>query len=95
MDTYTGNLDEVLEAHKKAILEQVAVNFSCPAVLAKYRWLADYHNFKFAELYSREDWVEGYFEELRDRLLIPLSAFPSFERVQEGDKAEPSGGHGL
>jgi hypothetical protein len=88
MSSLVGNLDETLEMHRNAIIEQVALNRSSPRVLAKYRWLADYHNFKFAELYDREDWVEGYFEELRDRLLIPSSAFPSFERVPEGEEAE-------
>lgn len=80
-DHYAGNLDETLEEHKKAILEQVSLNRSSPSVLDKYRWLASYHNFKFTTLYNSEEWDEAYFEKLRNRLVISPDAFPSFEKI--------------
>ena len=82
----SGVLDESLEGHKDAILEQVALNRDRPDVVSKYRWLAEYHNFKFSEYYDEEDWVEGHFEALRDRILIPSVTFPSFERVTERER---------
>jgi hypothetical protein len=90
MHEESGVLDESLEAHKDAITEQVALNRSRPEIVAKYRWLAEYHNFKFAEYYIQEDWVEGYFEALRDRILIPSASFPSFEMVDEREQPGPS-----
>jgi hypothetical protein len=84
-----GVLDEMFEAHKDAIIEQVALNRSRPGIVAKYRWLAEYHNFRFAEQYIEEEWVEGYFEALRDRILIPSATFPSFESVEESDQTGP------
>jgi len=51
--------------------------------------LAEYHNFRFAEQYIEEEWVEGYFEALRDRILIPSATFPSFESVEESDQTGP------
>jgi len=81
-DAYTGCLDENIEAHKKAVVEQVALNRGRPEVIAKYRWVADYHNLKFSEFYKSEDWVDGYFETLRDRLLIPPTTFQSRENIE-------------
>lgn len=78
---FTGNLDELLAVHKAAILSQVQANRSHPAVMAKYQWAAGYHNFRLTELYDSEDWVEGYYEELQERLRIEPGAFPSFERI--------------
>lgn len=80
-DAYTGWLDENLEAHKKAVVEQVALNCGRPEVIAKYGWVADYHNLKFSEFYTSEDWVDGYFKTLRDRLLIPPTIFQSREDI--------------
>ena len=74
----------MLEAHKDSVVKQVTLNSVFPNIVSKYRWLADYHNFKFTDLYIKDDWVEGYFEELRDRILISSVAFPSFESVAEG-----------
>jgi hypothetical protein len=63
-------------------VEQVALNRGRPEVIAKYRWVADYHNLKFSEFYKSEDWVDGYFETLRDRLLIPPTTFQSRENIE-------------
>jgi len=82
MASYTGNLDDLLSSHKEGILRQVKDKSLPPRVLAKYRWLSDYHNFKFAELYNQEDWVDGYFEEFRERLTIPSTVFRSFKRPE-------------
>ena len=78
---YSGTLDELLEEHKRAILEQVSLNRSNSRVLDKYRWLAAYHNFKFAENFTEEEGEADYWAELRDRILIPASAFPSFAKI--------------
>jgi hypothetical protein len=80
------NKEDMLEAHKHAILEEVASNSSRPEVLAKYRWLAEYHNFKFHECFVEDEWVEGYFQTLRERLCIPHTAFPSFQRVHPTER---------
>jgi hypothetical protein len=78
---YSGTLDELLEEHKRAILEQVSLNRSNSRVLDKYRWLAAYNNFKFAENFTEEEGEADYWAELRDRILIPASAFPSFAKT--------------
>ncbi len=80
---YEGDWDkeDLLQSHKDAITEQVALNGSRPEILAKYRWLAEYHNFKFDESFTEDEWVEGYFETLRERLRIPQTAFPLFKRI--------------
>jgi len=80
-DVYTGTLDEFMEEHKRAILEQVSLNRSNPSVLDKYLWLAAYHNFKFAENFTDDEWEADYWAELQDRILIPSSAFPSFAKI--------------
>lgn len=75
---YGGDLDLFLEAHKDAILKQVQDNNANYSVLDKYKWVADYHNFKFNELFKQEDWDDSYFSELKNKLLIPMTYFPSF-----------------
>src|ERR1035437_1011146 len=73
--------EEMLQAHKDAILAQVALNGTRQEILAKYRWLAEYHNFKFDESFTEDECVEGYFQTLRERLCIPQTTFPSFKRI--------------
>jgi hypothetical protein len=34
-------------------------------------------------LYDEEDWVEGWFETLRNRIEIPDKTFPAFARLGE------------
>jgi len=80
----TGTLKEELELHKNAVLEQVSSNIENHKVLKKYKWVAEYHNFKFNDFFNIEDWEENYVEELKQKLLIPMNVFPSFKTADTG-----------
>lgn len=70
-----------LECHKNIIVEQIKDNFSDSNIIGKYQWLSEYHNYKAKEIIGEpEDWDEGYFEELSEKLIIPISLFPKFDK---------------
>jgi hypothetical protein len=71
-------MDRLLAEHKDAILKQVRNNIGNYRILEKYKWIADYHNFKFNELFDHEDWIDSYFSKLENKLVIPMTHFPSF-----------------
>lgn len=82
-----GEIDDMLRGHKNAILEQLHANIDDRSIVEKYKWLAEYHNFKFNEFYDIDDYVEGYFKEISENIVIPLSSFPSFKK-EEGKFAK-------
>ena len=75
-----GEVDDMFRGHKNAILEQVHANIDNHSIVEKYKWLAEYHNFKFNEFYDLDGYVEVYFKELSEKMVIPLSVFPSFNK---------------
>jgi len=79
-DYMIGEMDWQLETHKRAVLEQTEKNKGKHEIVDKYRWVAEYHNFKFCELYDPDSWQKDYFEQLRNKLLIPMDVFPSFKK---------------
>jgi hypothetical protein len=76
----SGDIDDLFEAHKDAILKELNANIGNYKIVEKYRWLAEYHNHKFNEFYKSDDWVEDYFSELQEKLYIPMTYFPTFKK---------------
>jgi len=79
-DGLKGEMESLLESHKNAIIQKVLENIKSPKVLDKYRWLSQYHNFKFREFYEPEDYFEASFEEMKCKLQISMDIFPSFKK---------------
>lgn len=79
-ESYTGLGDLLFEAHKGAILGELNANKGNPRVIEKFKWLAEYHNLKFSELYNSDDWENDYFCELEKRLVISPDNFPTFKK---------------
>ena len=77
---FRSHMEDFLTSHKNAIIEQTHANITNQRVVEKYRWLADYHNFKLREFYNTEDYFEDYIEEVTQKLIINSSIFPSFKR---------------
>jgi hypothetical protein len=71
-----------LKKHKQSILRNVQQNKDNIKVLEKYRWLAEYHNFKFKEIFDdQENWEESYATEVIKDASIDLDAvFPKFNK---------------
>lgn len=55
---------EELKRHKNAIIKTVQQNKNNIKVIEKYRWLSEYHNYKFNEAFNPEEWEENYSAEL-------------------------------
>lgn len=80
---YEEGLDQIesLQMHKKAILSNVQQNYNDISVIEKYRWLAEYHNLKFNEIFTADDWEDNYANEIIKETLIDLkSVFPQFSK---------------
>lgn len=73
---------ESLITHKQAILEKVEENRDDPNIVEKYRWLAEYHNFKFNEMFTPDDFEESYSVEVIKETSIDLGlTFPHFLKI--------------
>ena len=75
----TGDRDEILSAHKQAIMQEVESNKGIYSIIEKYRWLSEYHNTKFHQFYDLDDYFEEYQQRILDQMSIPDRAFPSFK----------------
>lgn len=83
-DTEGMGLDEIreyFEIHKDAVMNEILSNKSNHNILEKYRWLAEYHNYKFYQTYDQNDYNIEYYDDLVNRLVIPSSIFPSIKKV--------------
>ena len=74
----SGQKDDFMGWHKQAILNQVEKNENNYRVVAKYKWLAEYHNYKFSQFCNLSDYCEEYHPELVDKMHISSGVFPSF-----------------
>jgi hypothetical protein len=78
--------EEMLERHKTEILTQIKNNCENVGVLAKYRWLSEYHNLKANQLLIFEDYENDYAAQLRENTLIPIASyFPDFRKPTRGN----------
>lgn len=72
-------IEGFFEEHKTAIIKQVETNHSNAPVMEKYRWLAQYHNRKFHEVFTPEEGEEEDYRKLADELVINMGElFPDF-----------------
>lgn len=82
---------ESMGDHKARILNNVSSNFGNVSVLEKYRWLAEYHNFKFKFFFDAHDFEDEYADHVINVASIDLQAvFPQFQKSlgnQSADKA--------
>lgn len=74
-----GSMDDILSGHKQAILQEVKSNQGNYSIIEKYRWLSEYHNTKFHQLYDLDDYYEDYQQKILDQMFIPDEVFPSFK----------------
>lgn len=80
---------EDLKRHKRAILKNVQQNNENIRILEKYRWVAEYHNYKFKEIYAPDDWEESYASEILVETSIDLdSVFPKFQKTSANNAIE-------
>ncbi len=82
--------EEILGAHKNQILNQIREHSDNIEILAKYRWLSEYHNLKANQLVSFEDLEDDYAERLREQTIMPISKyFPDFKKpARSSEKSE-------
>jgi hypothetical protein len=71
--------DDLFKDHKKAITDEVERNRGNYNVIEKYKWLAEYHNTKFYQLYDLDDYYEDEQKELLNEMCISSDIFPSFK----------------
>ncbi|MCX5639112.1 MAG: hypothetical protein NTX52_15665 [Planctomycetota bacterium] len=71
--------DDLFKDHKKAITDEVERNRGNYNVIEKYKWLAEYHNTKFYQLYDLDDYYEEYQKEMLNEMCISSDIFPSFK----------------
>jgi hypothetical protein len=73
---------EELSTHKKAILSNVRAHIDNAIIVEKYRWLAEYHNVKFKEFISPEDYEKDIADAIVKETAISIEAeFPQFSKV--------------
>jgi hypothetical protein len=71
--------DDLFKDHKKAIIEEVERNKENYKVIEKYKWLTEYHNTKFHQLYDLDDYYKDYQKEMLSEMCISSAVFPSFK----------------
>jgi hypothetical protein len=71
--------DDLFKDHKKAIIEEVERNRENYKVIEKYKWLIEYHNTKFYQLYDLDDYYEKDQKEMLNEMCISSDIFPSFK----------------
>ncbi|MHC4112587.1 MAG: hypothetical protein ACYSWZ_13000 [Planctomycetota bacterium] len=74
-----GYKEAILSGHKQAIVQEVKSNQGTYSIIEKYRWLSEYHNTKFHQLYDLDDYYRDYQQEILDQMFIPDEIFPSFK----------------
>ncbi len=73
--------DDFIESHKNVILNAVKENFGNSHILAKYRWLSEYHNSRFDCKYNEYDYEKEEIALLSPALKINVPAvFPGFSK---------------
>jgi hypothetical protein len=71
--------DELFEKHRTAIMKGAKAAGDDFAVVEKYKWLAGYHNAKFLQFFTEDDYWPESWAEMREQMLVPDSIFPSFK----------------
>ncbi len=73
-------IDE-LQSHKRSIETTVERNISDSRIMDKYRWLAEYHNYKVTEVVSPDEYEEPDFPEIVRATAINIAeVFPHFTK---------------
>jgi len=50
-------------------------------MIDKYKWLSEYHNIKFKELFPQEDYYKNAYKEMQESMCIDIdSIFTGFEK---------------
>jgi hypothetical protein len=71
---------DFLTDHRDSIVRQVERYKHNARVLEKYKWVAEYHNFKVPHFYNPEDYPEE--RELISEMMVPITIFPSYNRYE-------------
>lgn len=66
--------------HRNSIVRQVERYKHNARVLQKYRWVAEYHNFKIPHFYNPEDYPGE--RELISEMMVLMTIFPSYSRYE-------------
>ncbi len=75
------NQIEFLQEHKKSIIDNVNQNLKNIKILDKYRWIAEYHNYKFNGIFDANDWEKDYATKIINETTINMpSVFPDFKK---------------
>ena len=82
--TELGDFDEHLVDHAGLITQQLVAHRDDAHVLSKFLWLAAYHNFRFGEVFTPDEWEADYFDELRERATVPLNTLTPAEKEAVG-----------
>ncbi|HHT9112390.1 MAG: hypothetical protein HZA47_03950 [Planctomycetes bacterium] len=73
---------EFLHDHKESIIENVNKNLKNIRILEKYRWIAEYHNYKFNEIFDADGWEDCYAAQVINETTIHMSSvFPYFKKA--------------
>lgn len=82
---YQEGIDQIesLQCHKNSIEAAVKHNFLDSRITEKYRWLAEYHNFKVTEFVRTDDYEEPDLSEMLKSTTINISEiFPHFKKME-------------
>ena len=82
---YEEGIEQIdgLKNHKRSILMNVEQNHGNINVIEKYRWLAEYHNYKFNEIFASDSCEESYAAEIAGEVSIDLASIsPQFNKAQ-------------
>jgi hypothetical protein len=75
---------EELKFHKEALITNLMANYNNQKIVDKYRWLAEYHNNRFNEIFASEEYEEEYVKSVNESIYINIeTTFPSFKKVMQ------------
>lgn len=76
---------EFLQKHRKSIIDNVNKNLKNIKIIDKYRWIAEYHNYKFNEIFDADEWEKDYATTVINETTIHMSSvFPYFKKEKFG-----------
>ena len=56
-------------------------NYQDARIIQRYKWLAEYHNKKFYEFYTKTDYYDDHYSEIEKNLVISLKIQRIMERL--------------
>ena len=81
---YEEGMDQIesLHKHKESIIDNVNKNLENIKIIEKCRWIAEYHNYKFNEIFDADGWEEDYATKvIKDTTIHISSVFPNFKKA--------------